>query len=69
MQLVSTDTLLAARYQIDRLQHLVHRNAGVLEYRANLHRELLLAVVTAPEANADTLLRVRLHLRDAQFGS
>ncbi len=65
VELVSRHALLTGGHQIDRLEHYVQRNAGMLEHRSNLDRELLFAVAAAPQANPDTLRRIGRNLRDA----
>ncbi len=65
VELMGADALLAAGHQIDGLHSLVKREAHVFEHRADLDRELLLAVTTAPQANTNALFRARLYLRDA----
>jgi hypothetical protein len=42
----------------------MEREAGVLEHRPDLDRELLLAVAAAPEAEPDSLRRVGGYLGD-----
>jgi len=46
VQLVGGNALLAARQQVDRLQHLVQRDMRGLENRSNLHGERLPALAT-----------------------
>ncbi len=65
VELMGRDTLLAAGHQIDGLERLVQRNAGMFKDGADLDRELLLAVAAAPQAQPDTLGRVGRHLGDA----
>jgi hypothetical protein len=50
MQLVGADALLAGHHEVDGLEHLVERHAGMLEHGAHLHGELLTALATLLEA-------------------
>src|SRR3546814_6684873 len=43
----------------------MQRQAHMLKHGADLHGELLFAVAAAPQADANALFRVRLHLGDA----
>nr|WP_048844553.1 hypothetical protein [Acetobacter indonesiensis] len=55
------DELLAGGQQIDWLKHLVQGNATTLEYDANLHSELTIAVAATIQSKADALRGVRLN--------
>ena len=52
VKLMRTNALLRRAKKIDRLKHLMQREVGRLENRANLHRELLAAIGALVKANA-----------------
>jgi hypothetical protein len=58
VELMGRDTLLAAGHQIDGLEHLVQRHAGMLEHGADLDGELAFAMAAAPQAKPNALDRV-----------
>lgn len=64
VELVSRDTLLRAGHEVDGLERLIERQAGMFKDGANLDGELLFAVATAPEAEPDALGRVGRYLSD-----
>lgn len=57
-QLVGADALLARYHQVNRLQHLVQRHAGMLENSADLDGELLAALATFFQTVAHNAFRV-----------
>ena len=63
MKLMRADTLLTRRHHVERLQCLIERDAHMFENRADLDGELLFAVATAPQTNANAFGRVGGYLR------
>src|SRR5690606_17753881 len=57
-KLVRANTLLARNDQVDGLEHLVERHAGMHKHRADLDGELLAALATLFQAVADRAFRV-----------
>src|SRR6185312_10657798 len=57
VELVSRNALLAARHEIDGLEHLVERHTAMLEHGADLYRELLAALAALFQAVADCAFR------------
>jgi hypothetical protein len=61
-KLVAADALFAGAKQKHRLEPQIHRDVAILENGANLHGELLAALVALPKPNAG---RFAAHLADA----